>query len=89
MGNRSGIAAGTESAAADSAVELSAPRGVRVLLVDDDPLQLEMAAAMCRRVGIAAESCQYPEYVGKLVAEGDFNLVLTDIQMPSADGFNV
>ena len=89
VGNRSGIAAGTESAAADSAVELSAPRGVRVLLVDDDPLQLEMAAAMCRRAGIAAESCQYPEYVGKLVAEGDFNLVLTDIQMPSADGFSV
>ena len=54
VGNRSEIAAGTESAAADSAVELSAPCGVRVLLVDDDPLQLEMAAAMCRRAGIAA-----------------------------------
>lgn len=61
----------------------------RVLLVDDDPLQLEMTAAMCRRAGIAAESCQFPEYVGKLVAEGDFDLVMTDIQMPSADGFSV
>lgn len=62
---------------------------VRVLLVDDDPLQLEMTAAMCRRLGMEAESCQYPEYVGKLVAEGAFDLVLTDIQMPSADGFSV
>ena len=65
------------------------PSGLRLLLVDDDPLQLEMTAAMCRRAGIAAESCQYPEYVGKLVAEGHFDLVLTDIQMPSADGFKV
>ena len=61
----------------------------RVLLVDDDPLQLEMTAAMCRRAGMTAESCQFPEYVGKLVAEGHFDLVMTDIQMPSADGFTV
>lgn len=63
--------------------------GLRVLLVDDDPLQLEMTAAMCRRAGIGCESCQYPEYVAKLVGESRFDLVLTDIQMPSADGFGV
>ena len=63
--------------------------GLRVLLVDDDPLQLEMTAAMCRRAGIGAECCQYPEYAAKLVADGRFDLVLTDIQMPSADGFSV
>ena len=63
--------------------------GLRVLLIDDDPLQLEMTAAMCRRAGIAAECCQYPEYAAKLVADGRFDLVLTDIQMPSADGFSV
>ena len=32
--------------------------GLRVLLIDDDPLQLEMTAAMCRRAGIAAECCR-------------------------------
>ncbi len=63
--------------------------GLRVLLIDDDPLQLEMTAAMCHRAGIAAECCQYPEYAAKLVADGRFDLVLTDIQMPSADGFSV
>lgn len=60
-----------------------------MLLVDDDPLQLEMTAAMCRRAGIGCESCQYPEYVAKLVGESRFDLVLTDLQMPSADGFGV
>ena len=63
--------------------------GVKALLIDDDPLQLEMTAAMCRQAGVGAECCQYPEYAAKLVADGGFDVVLTDIQMPSADGFSV
>ena len=63
--------------------------GVKALLIDDDPLQLEMTAAMCRQAGVGSECCQYPEYAAKLVAEGGFDVVLTDIQMPSADGFSV
>ena len=59
---------------------------LKVLLIDDDPLQLEMTAGMCRQAGVAAECCQYPEYAAKLVAEGVFDAVFTDIQMPSADG---
>ena len=62
---------------------------LKVLLIDDDPLQLEMTAGMCRQAGVAAECCQYPEYAAKLVAEGVFDAVITDIQMPSADGFSV
>lgn len=62
---------------------------LKVLLIDDDPLQLEMTAGMCRQAGVAAECCQYPEYAAKLVAEGVFDAVFTDIQMPSADGFSV
>ena len=83
-------AAGDAGAAPAAAVSESEVRpGLRVLLVDDDPLQLEMTAAMCRRAGIETESCAYPEYVGRIVAESRFDLVLTDIQMPSADGFSV
>lgn len=63
--------------------------GLRILLVDDDPLQLEMTAAMCRDVGLEATCCQYSEYAAKLATERTFNLVLTDIQMPSTDGFGV
>ncbi len=82
--------AGAESAAVPEAGEPISPQpGLQVLLVDDDPLQLEMTAAMCRRAGIGAECCPYPEYAAKLVADGRFDLVLTDIQMPSADGFSV
>lgn len=76
-----GEAAGSAPAEAGEPVPQA---GLRVLLVDDDPLQLEMTAAMCRRAGVGCESCQYPEYVAKLVGESRFDLVLTDIQMPSA-----
>lgn len=62
---------------------------LRCLLVDDDPLQLEMTAALCREIGIDTESCPYPEYAEKLVQESDFDLVFTDIQMPGVDGFEV
>ncbi len=81
-----GEAAGSAPAEAGEPVPQA---GLRVLLVDDDPLQLEMTAAMCCRAGVGCESCQYPEYVAKLVGESRFDLVLTDIQMPSADGFGV
>lgn len=62
---------------------------LRVLLVDDDRLQLEMVAAMCRRAGFSVECCPYPEYAAKLISEGHFDLVVTDIQMPAFDGFRV
>ena len=90
VGTLSGIGADAPAGGENVVEEAVAamPEG-RILLVDDDPLQLEMTVAMCRRAGLEAESCQYPEYVGKLVAEGHFDLVLTDIQMPAADGFTV
>lgn len=91
-GSRFIVSVPVGEASRSSAVEAEEPApqaGLRVLLVDDDPLQLEMTAAMCRRAGIGCESCQYPEYVAKLVGESRFDLVLTDIQMPSADGFGV
>ena len=64
-------------------------RPLRCLLVDDDPLQLEMTATLCRELGIETESCPFPEYAEKLVQESSFDLVFTDIQMPGVDGFEV
>ena len=63
--------------------------GIRLLLVDDDPLQLEMTAAMCRAAGIAAACCPDPRLAARLAAEHPFDAVLTDIQMPGTDGFAV
>lgn len=66
-----------------------AASGIRVLLVDDDPLQLEMTAALCRSVGIEASCCPHPANAARLAAEHRVDAVLTDIQMPGMDGFGV
>ena len=87
VGDAAEGAAGRTAAPEPGAAEPLPP--LRALLVDDDPLQLEMVAAMCRRAGVSAECCQYPEYAARLVEGSRFDLVVTDIQMPSYDGFGV
>lgn len=68
-------------------------RPLRCLLVDDDPLQLEMTATLCRELGIETESCPFPEYAEKLVQESSFDLVLPIYRCPEwmgsrcCDGF--
>ena len=56
----------------------SAVRHCRVLLVDDDPLQLDMTAAMCRRAGIEAACCDDPAYVvqedGSVLVDGTYSV---------------
>ena len=70
-------------------LDLNRGGAFRCLWVDDDPLQLDMTAAMCRELGMQTECCPYPEYAEKLVEESDFDLVFTDIQMPGVDGFEL
>ena len=61
--------------------------GLGLSIVDRLVKLLKGTISLESRLG--AECCQYPEYAAKLVAEGGFDVVLTDIQMPSADGFSV
>ena len=63
--------------------------GIRLLALDDDKLQLDMVAAMCRSVGIDITTCQFPEYIERLLNESRFDAVMTDIQMPGTDGFAI
>ncbi len=62
---------------------------LRVLVVDDDPAQLTVSSEMLRRggyLGVAAQSvAQAIDYLSKLKVD----IVLTDIQMPTRDGFSL
>lgn len=80
---------GAEHPADERELRRSDGKRFRCLWIDDDPLQLEMTAAQCRYLGMETESCNHPEYADRLVCEFDFDLVFTDIQMPSIDGFEV
>lgn len=63
--------------------------GLSCLLVDDDPLQLELMQAMCTRLGVDADSCGSPEYVFEMIRKRRYDLLFTDLQMPALDGFKL
>lgn len=66
---------------------LSLPR--QVLVVDDDPVQLEVIKEMLERNGVSCEACSNVKEVVSTLRIRDFDLVLTDVQMPGADGFGI
>lgn len=63
--------------------------GLSCLLVDDDPLQLELMQAMCARLGLDADRCGTPEYAAEMLRRRTYDLIFTDLQMPSMDGFGL
>ncbi len=63
--------------------------GFRVLLIDDDELQMNLVCEICKNNGIVPDKCQYPSYASKMVSEAKYDMVVTDIQMPEMSGFDV
>src|SRR5262249_4372222 len=62
-------------------------RGVRALIVDDDPESLEVAAAMLRAAGAEVRTAATAFRAHELVASWDPSVVLTDLSMPDEAGF--
>ena len=58
----------------------------RVLLVDDNPMNLQVAAAMLERLGLAVDSAASGEEALASLAERRYDVVLMDEQMPGMDG---
>jgi len=77
-----GPAAGGETGRADR-------RGARapVLLVEDNLINQEVALGMLKRLGWPARLAADGEEALAALREGDFSLVLMDVQMPLMDGF--
>lgn len=62
---------------------------LHILMVDDDPLQLEMASDLLRNQGIRTEITTQPETVIEKLQTDSYDLVLSDIQMPKMNGFEL
>ena len=58
-----------------------------VLVVDDDPIQLKIAEDMLGRRGIFCTTCMNVHEVVTALENSEYDLVLTDVQMPDTDGF--
>ena len=61
----------------------------RILIVDDEPINLDVAARILRRAGFDTATANDGFHALKLLATESFDLVLLDIMMPDMDGFEV
>ena len=63
--------------------------GVRVLAIDDNHIQLEITRKMLSRIRIHCDCCTNVRELMDCLKRQEYDLLLTDIQMPGADGFSV
>lgn len=63
--------------------------GLRVLVVDDDTVNLLVAETLLDQMGHVAETCQSGEAALKALGEQNYDAVLLDIAMPDKDGLSV
>ncbi len=59
----------------------------RVLLAEDNPVNVEVAIAMLDSLGLVVQCARNGEQALQAVREGLFDIVLMDCQMPVMDGF--
>jgi len=62
---------------------------LRILLTDDDRLQLQLTTAMLEHPNLTVTACHHPDEVIKHLQESPYDLLLTDIQMPGMNGFDL
>lgn len=68
---------------------LSFPKSLRVILIDDDSLQLELTSAMLHQIGAQVTACDHPDELFYQLENNSFDVLFTDLQMPALDGFTL
>ena len=63
--------------------------GMKAFIVDDDILQLTVTTELLRKTGIQCDTCTHSQEALSRLEKGNYNIVLSDIQMPEMDGFEL
>ena len=91
-GSRFEVALPLEKTSSIPATEETTSIGIsplRLLLIDDDRLQLQLTTTMLEHPNLSVTCCHHPDEVFKHLQESHFDLLLTDIQMPAMNGFDL
>lgn len=83
------LPAAEEEAVSEPELPSFVGRDVYCLLVDDDPLQLALTEEYLRQNHVEVSSCTDPFFVVALLQKTSFDAVITDIQMPGMDGYQL
>lgn len=76
------------NAQANPAVELEQIRGARVLIVEDNELNREVALGLLEDAHLSIDTAENGQIAIQMVAEREYDLVLMDMQMPVMDGLD-
>lgn len=63
--------------------------GLKIVLIDDDLMQADMTRRMMHRNGISCDCCCNVKELMELLRDNRYDLLLTDMQMPETDGYEV
>lgn len=74
-----------ESVSFDASLHL--PKNV--IAIDDDMLQLELVKEMLERNGVSCTICSKVDKLTEALRKKNYDLLLSDIQMPNTDGFKL
>lgn len=72
-----------------SATELTIHTAFNVLVIDDDEVNRLIAEELLKGLKISVTSTSNPAEVLDLIKSNNFNLILTDIQMPGISGYEI
>ena len=77
--------------AGDSEVSVTLPavEHCRLLLIDDDRIQLELTAVLLKQQNMDVVACQQVDELLDALRAGHFDVLLTDVQMPAMNGFEL
>ncbi len=79
--------AGLDAAHAETAVRRHC-RGWRILVVDDEPINREIAALLLTGAGLAVVNAENGREAVEMARTGDFAAILMDMQMPELNGLD-
>lgn len=65
------------------------PKSLRVIAVDDDKVILNLVQKQMEYAGVHCDICRNPSEMVELLREGHYDLLLTDIRMPSMNGYEL
>lgn len=72
-----------------SGITANTEETMRLILIDDDRIQMQLTTAMLERSGVEVTCCEQPEELFNELKESPFDALLTDIQMPAMNGFDL